>query len=200
VPALVIPAEAPAAGARPFGDGASVPAVRSARGEVTRPAPLATEVDLMDRALGALRRARDAQGALALLAEYDRRFPSGTLLRESRLARIDAYLMLGRRAEALVALDGVDLARQGRELTLRLLRGELRARMDCPSAFDDFDAVLAGDAAPELRERALYGRAACWSQLGDFAQAAAEAAGYLSEFPHGRFAAGMRRLHGAPTR
>ena len=89
-----------------------------------------------------------------LLDEHDARFPSGVLALEAAVARIDALLLVGRRADALEHLARLPLGRVGRRMELQLLRGELYAERDCRKALADFDAVLAVAPAP-LSERAL---------------------------------------------
>jgi TolA-binding protein len=50
--------------------------------------------------------------------------------------------------------------------------------------------LLAADAPPDLvTQRALYGRATCRAQQGDWAGARTDLEHYLARFPSGRFAA-----------
>ena len=48
----------------------------------------------MDRARAAVR-ARDGKGALAALADYQRRFPRGTFAQEAMVLRIEALVQIG---------------------------------------------------------------------------------------------------------
>lgn len=155
------------------------------------PSGLLLESELLQKALEKLRRDHDGAAALRLLNEHGARFPSGVLALEAAVARIDALLLLGRRAEALEHLAGLPLARVGRRLELQLLRGELYAERDCRKALADFDAVLAA-APPPLGERALYGRATCRLRSGDAAGGRADLDRYLKRFPDGRFAQQVR--------
>ncbi|HYJ10618.1 MAG TPA: hypothetical protein VEX18_16460 [Polyangiaceae bacterium] len=162
-------------------------------GDVTaRPSGLSRESESMQKALEKLRRDRDGVGALQLLDEHHARFPSGVLALEAAVARIDALLLLGRRADALEHLARLPLARVGRRMELQLLRAELYAERDCREALADFDAVLAAAPAP-LSERALYGRATCRLRAGDTAGGRADLDRYLARFPSGRFAPQVRQ-------
>jgi hypothetical protein len=151
------------------------------------PSGLSRESELLQKALEKLRRDHDGAGALRLLDEHRARFPAGVLALEAAVARIDALLLLGRRADALEHLSRLPLARVGRRMELQLLRGELYAERDCRNALADFDAVLAVAPAP-LSERALYGRATCRLRSGDSAGGRADLEQYLTRFPSGRFA------------
>jgi hypothetical protein len=164
--------------------------------EAPAPSALASETALLGVALARLRQQRDAAGALAALDDYDARVPRGTLRREADGARVDALLMLGRDADALAVLRGLALQPRGRDLELRVVRGELAAASDCRSAVRDFERALAHDAPPALAERALHGRATCLARLGDDAAALRDQREYLRRFPEGRFAAEARRLSG----
>ncbi len=155
---------------------------------------LAEETRLLGGALGSLRQQHDGAAALAAVNVYLRHFPNGTLLVEAQHARIDALLLLGRREEALHALDSLDLDPIGRGQELLLIRGELRARRDCADATADFDVVLRHAAPPRLAERALFGRAVCRQQEGRPGAAREDALTYLERFPGGRFADAARRL------
>jgi hypothetical protein len=154
---------------------------------------LAAETPLLSEALTRLRQKRDARGALATLDVYRARYPDGTLKHEAETARVDALLLLGRDDEALAELRRLRLQAQGRDLELRLIRGELTAATDCARAAADFDRVLAERTPPAFAERALHGRAACRARLGDEAGAQSDLAEYLRRFPAGRFAPEARR-------
>lgn len=156
------------------------------------PSTAALESELLQKALEKLRREHDGAGALRLLDDYRTRFPSGLLSLEAAVARVDALLLLGRRAEALQQLSRLPLARVGRRSELQLLRAELYAEQDCRKALGDFDAVLAAAPPAALAERALYGRATCRLRLGDSVGGTADLQSYLSRFPSGRFAPQIR--------
>lgn len=151
------------------------------------------EIRSLERALGLLRGKHDAPAALAGLDEYIARFPGGVLVREARVARIDALLMLGRADEAQQALEALPLDEHGRSTELQLIRAELRARADCRRAEADFTAVLAHVRTPALEERALYGRAACRSTSGNTAGAADDLRRYVDRFPTGAHSDWARR-------
>ena len=87
-----------------------VPASRTSRSAhaapVAPPGP-PNEVGLLAQAYRHLRVDRDAAAALERLDEYAAHFPAGALRLESEVARVEALLMLGRRPEALRALDAL---------------------------------------------------------------------------------------------
>lgn len=173
----------------------SWPAPGSVRPEPPRaPGPLAQESALLARAIGKLRHARDAEGALVDLREHAQRFPRGLLSHEAQRARIDAYLVLNRRSEALALLGDAQLGNTGRDAELRVIRAELLGLSRCERAVTDFTAVLAaaGGVSDDVRERALWGRARCLGRLGRDREAAADRAAYLARFPEGRFARALR--------
>lgn len=149
---------------------------------------------LIANALLKLRHEHDPVAALRALDEYDRRYPGGVLAIEAALARVDALLALGRTRDALTALDGVSFfSGVLRAEELQTLRGELRAENDrCVGAVADFDVIIAR-ARPDLRERALFGRAGCRARLGDDPGARADLDDYAARFPRGRFIDQVRR-------
>ena len=112
---------------------------------------------------------------------------------EARVAQVDALLMLDRADEALRALEALPLDANRRSTELQLIRGELRARADCRRAEADFTAVLARIRTAALEERALYGRAACRTTLGNPHGAADDLRRYLDRFPDGAHADWARR-------
>jgi hypothetical protein len=150
---------------------------------------------LLADALASLRARGDATGALALLAEHRRRFPSGALRAEARVAEVEALLSLDRRADALRLLDGLVIERMPRGAELAVLRAELRAQAGrCAEAIIDFDRCAAtASCGPAAEERALFGRASCHGKLGQTAAARADLERYLSRFPHGWRSEAVRR-------
>jgi hypothetical protein len=149
---------------------------------------LAAESKVLEPAIAALRRERDAARALTLLGSYEAEFPHGVLSLEARVLRVDALLALGKRSEALAVLDALPLDRVGRGVELRLVRAELRASSDCRSALPDFDRVLSGAPSSGVEERALRGRSLCRASVGDAGGARSDAQRYLEKYPTGRFA------------
>jgi hypothetical protein len=150
---------------------------------------LSRESAVLSRALTALRRDHDAATALRVLDEYQAQFPAGVMALEASTARVDALLLLGRRASALQLLGSLPLERSGRRTELLLLRAELNTERDCARALPDFDAVLASSPPGALAERALFGRAGCRLRLGQSAAGQADLQAYAVRFPQGRFAA-----------
>jgi hypothetical protein len=153
---------------------------------------LGRESDILARALAKLRSEGDAAGALVVLDEYRREFPHGTLALESEVARLDAFLALGRHGEALRLLDTLPIDRIGRGAELRVVRAELRARETPAGAVRDFDLALAVALSGALEERALFGRAVSRMHAGNQAGAEADLRRYLERHPNGRFAAEAR--------
>jgi tetratricopeptide (TPR) repeat protein len=154
-----------------------------------------------------LRIGRDARTALVLLAQHDERFPRGAFTAEATVLRIEALLALGRRDEALAVLDEAPLPSLPNRDEQLVVRGELRAEHGrWRDAARDFDEALTGRALPAtsakertLHERALWGRAAARSRLGDHPGARADLDLYLRYFPDGLFAAtAALLLKGAP--
>ena len=114
------------------------------------------------------------------------------------MLRIDALTALGRRAEALHALDEIDLGRVPGGLQRRLERAELRAAGGrVREALSDFDAVVAQARERGTLDRALAGRTRAHQRVGDLAAAHADATLYLRRFPDGRFAAQARDIERA---
>ena len=179
---------------------ASAPAAASfdidTKPALARPSVLARESELLQKALGKLRRDHNGPAALSLLDQYQAEFPHGELAMEASFARVDALLLAGRRSEALGLLSRLPLDSVGRKSELRLLRAELYAERDCSQALPDFDAVLASGAGG-LTERALYGRAACRLRQGNTAGGHADLEAYLQRYPTGRFAEQVRARLGS---
>ena len=152
------------------------------------------ESQALGAAMARLRQAHDPAGALTLLDSYRQQFPHGLLQPEAELLRINALLGVGKRREALTALDQRPLADDTpRGMELRVTRGELRAEAGrCAEALTDFTAAI-GQVQGELLERGLYGSSSCRAQGGDPAGARADLTEYLRRFPTGRFSAAARR-------
>jgi TolA-binding protein len=157
---------------------------------------IAVEQALLGQAMKVLREGHDAPTALALLAQHAERFPEGALASEASMVRVEALLALGRRSEALSALDGIALASLPNRDERFVARGELRATDGRWSeAQQDFDQALRSHNLPatstkarNIQERALWGRAAARSRLGDQAGARADLELYLRHYPSGKFA------------
>jgi hypothetical protein len=186
-PSFIVPAPAIASG-----EGRPRPSAEAS------PSQLGRESELLTRALARLRSGGNPAAALALLDDYRREFPHGALRLESDIARLDAFLALGRRREALALLDQLPIDRIGRGPELRVVRAELRAREDAARAVRDFDAALAVALSPALAERALFGRAASRLRSGDSVGARVDFRQYLQRYPSGRFAAEARAHTGTP--
>ena len=149
---------------------------------------IAAEAALLRQALIAVRQGKDARRALALLDDYDARFPHGTLALEATAARAQALLLAGEKGAALAILDRLPLDQDGHAGELRVIRGELRSLAGrCKEALVDFQAVLRqpADTRPEDSARALYGSASCRARTGDLAGAEQDRQRYLREFPQG---------------
>ena len=153
-----------------------------------------SEPRLLADARARLQTGRDAQGALALVAEHRRRFPRGALALEARITEVEALVSLGRRREALAVLELLSLDRLPRAAELGVLRAELRAEAGRPGdAIADFTPCADGARCrPDTEERALYGRASCRERVGQRAGARADLERYLARFPRGRFASAVR--------
>jgi hypothetical protein len=96
IPPSAVEAPAPSSSTAPAAPPSARAPVASAAAE---PSPLAEETALLDRARAALA-AHDGPGALAALAEHDRRFASGALGPEALVVRVEALVASGRRVEA----------------------------------------------------------------------------------------------------
>jgi hypothetical protein len=190
-PVVVAPAPAPVVVA-PVPPPAPVVAAPTPAPAPPPESALSKESRALSDAVRLLRRDRDAAGALAALDEYRARWPRGVLRPEAEVARVDALLSLGRRGDALVALESVDVAGLPRARELTVVRGELRAEAGrCKQAARDFD--IAAALTDALGERALWGRAGCRARLGDRDGARADLERYLERFPSGKFASEARR-------
>ena len=171
------------------------------RGPLPAVPPQENEAALVASAFRRLRGERDPAGALSILDLHDHRFPAGSLASEASLARVEALLALGRRADALGVLDRTEGTRTRQTDTLvgervrerTLLRGELRAEAGrCAEAVNDF-ARIEGSGLSEIEARAVWGRAACRARLGDIASARLDFLRYVTAFPHGASVAEARQ-------
>lgn len=180
------------------------PAPPASNAPAPAPAPHAAEQALISGALGKLRVSHEPAAALALLDEYRTRFPQGALASEAARLRREALLLLGRKALVLDELDRT-LPADATAGDERVLRGELRAAAGrWQAALADFDAVVraysvSGPEANDARvrdrlERALWGRAAAHSHLGNDDAVCADLGECSRRFPHGRFSAQAKQL------
>jgi hypothetical protein len=112
-------------------------------------------------------------GSLAALDDYEKRFASGTLAPEVRMARVDLLARLGRVEQALEASGQLLGSASGRARTveLRLLRGNLlRDKLhDCGAANAEYRQIES-DPGPR-GDQAQYAHAQCLEQLGRAAEA-----------------------------
>jgi len=133
----------------------------SSEGAVVPQAPSSEARSLAD-ALALWRRDGNADAALAMLAVHDRRYPRGVFAVESKIARAEILLALGRRPEALAVLDSLTLQGLPRARELETIRGELRVDAGrCPGARVDLADVLRGTSDDEFRKRASRALAQC---------------------------------------
>lgn len=106
--------------------------------------------------------------SLSALDEYERRFASGTLAPEVRMARVDLLARLGRVDQALAASDQLlgSASGRARTLELRLLRGNLLRdkKQDCGAAIAEYRQIES-DPGPR-GDQAQYAHAQCLEQLG----------------------------------
>jgi hypothetical protein len=131
VPAIPTPSSSVVEPASPVPNGSSS---RRARSEPRVPRPTAdpapdgpavTEALWLGRALRKIRVERDPNGALGLLDEYEATFPKRMLAPEVLLARVEAHLALGNRAEALRLIEAERGDPREGSRQIGLIRGEL---------------------------------------------------------------------------
>jgi TolA-binding protein len=171
--------------------------------------PPPSEQALLSRAVRSLRSEHRPESALAVLDEYVAQFPSGSLLPEATRLRTEALLALGQKQAALAELNRPAAPGAAGGEAGRLVRAELHAAAGrWQEALVDFNGVVRARLAHELGaetsstkarerlERALWGRAAARSHLGDETGARADLRECLRRFPQGRFAAQAARLLG----
>ncbi len=193
------PAVVPPPVEAPSGDDIQTPtlAPRHKRAEVKDDSDSGSESRLLADALAVLRDPAHAGEALTLLDRHDAQYPKGTLAQEALVARVQALSILDRKAELLAVLETHPLEHMRKANELMTLRGELRAKSGrCREALGDFTRVFGREPAGRLAERALYGRASCWSTLGEDARAREDLASYLEQFPAGSFAQAAHKALG----
>jgi hypothetical protein len=127
---------------------------------------LSAEAHSLAEALARWRRDNDAEGALALIASHQDRFVHGAFAVESNVARAEILLALGRRSQALVVLDSLNLAQlpreRERERELQTIRGELRGQMGrCQESREALSHVVLTTSVDELGQRAIRAIAKC---------------------------------------
>jgi hypothetical protein len=115
------------------------PAAAACYGSVARGSSMDAELALYEKARLEAKALGQSLQALATLDEHARRFPGGVLSTEVELTRIELLSQLGRRAEALHAIDRGLHGALGRERggDLQVLRAELlSASGDCAAALE----------------------------------------------------------------
>lgn len=115
------------------------PVAAACYGSVARGSSMDAELALYEKARLEAKALGQSSQALATLDEHARRFPGGVLSTEVELTRIELLSQLGRRAEALLAIDRGLQGPLGRERggDLQVLRGELlSAGGDCTAALE----------------------------------------------------------------
>jgi tetratricopeptide (TPR) repeat protein len=135
----------------------------------------------------------DAVGALAALAEYRSRFPSGTLAREADMSQLELLLQLGRSVEALTLSDELlsSSASGERAAELHLLRGHVLRKAQSRYADAEHEYELAERAGARGGE-VTYFRGLCLEALGRAPEAAVLFAKYLEQ-PQRAYAEDARR-------
>ena len=196
---VVAPAPAPANAPVPEPQVPGKASPESPASPLANPSALAQESRLLAGAIHKLRQERNPGQALAMLDQHRARFGAkGALEPEAEVTRIEALLRLGRHDQALGLLDAQVLTAAGVGREMLVARAELRAEKGrCGAALNDFNLLLAAEAPPDLvTERAMYGRATCRAQQGDWAGARSDLEHYLARFPKGRFADQARAAMG----
>jgi hypothetical protein len=134
----------------------------------------------------------DANGALQALAEYRRRFPSGSLRREADMSQLELLLQLGRSDDALKQSDELlsSSASGERATELRSLRGHiLRKQSRFAEAAREYELA---EGAGARGGEATYFRALCLEALGRSGEAATSFSKYLEQ-PQRPYAEDARR-------
>jgi tetratricopeptide (TPR) repeat protein len=177
----------------------SRPLALSSAADASRAASFGAEGALLTKALRALSEEGNPSAALATLDEYVQTYPQGRLLHEAAVARLEALVLAGHRAQALEALEGglPALAPLGR--SEMVLRGELRAAAGrLEGARDDFSAASSRGGSDDVAARALLDLARMQQALGDHAGADGSLRRYLASFPRGAGAEEARRALSDP--
>lgn len=124
-------------------------------GRVAHGSSMGAELALYEKARLETKALGQHAQALATLDEYTRRFPSGVLTTEVELTRIELLSQLGRRAEALGAVERGLQGALGRERggDLQVLRADLLSTQgNCPGALEAARAARQAGAHPSRLE------------------------------------------------
>jgi hypothetical protein len=124
-------------------------------GRVARGGSMTSELALYEKARLEARALGNAPLALRTLEEHQRRFPGGVLKSEVAFTRIDLFMQLGKRTEALAAIDQSLHGTLGRERAadLQLMRaGLLASGGDCAAALNAVSAARQAGAHPSRLE------------------------------------------------
>jgi hypothetical protein len=124
-------------------------------GRVARGGSMTSELALYEKARLEARALGNAPLALRTLEEHQRRFPGGVLKSEVAFTRIDLFMQLGKRTEALAAIDQSLRGALGRERAadLQLMRaGLLASSGDCAAALQAVSAARQAGAHPSRLE------------------------------------------------
>jgi tetratricopeptide (TPR) repeat protein len=124
-------------------------------GNIARGGSMSAELALYEKARIQAKALGKSQEALATLNEHARRFPSGLLGSEVALTRIELLSQLGRREQALTAIEQALNGALGRERggDLQLLRADLLAsKGDCAAALEALAAAKSRGVHPSRTE------------------------------------------------
>lgn len=127
----------------------------SCYGNIAHGGSMSAELALYEKARIQAKALGKSQAALATLNEHTRRFPSGLLGSEVALTRIELLSQLGRREQALAAIDQALSGTLGRERggDLQLLRADLlAAKGDCAAALEALAAAKSRGVHPSRIE------------------------------------------------
>ncbi|HYP89346.1 MAG TPA: hypothetical protein VEQ59_14365 [Polyangiaceae bacterium] len=135
----------------------------------------------------------DADGALRALAEYRKRFPSGSLRREADMSQLELLIQLGRSDDALNQSQELlsSSASGERAAELHLLRGHILRKAQSRFAAAAHEYELAEGAGARGGD-ASYFRALCLEALGRGPEAASLLTQYLEQ-PQRPYAEDARR-------
>jgi hypothetical protein len=195
-PIIAMPAEQAERSRRPRRAAAGPAHLGSLVLDPSRTDPLATEAQMVSRALALLD--TDPHQALAQIGNYRRAFPSGTLRGEAALAELRAHQALGEPIAALAALDRLAaegfVSAGGSAGELRISRLELMAGAGrCREALGQLGPELANAPSARLQGRLLLVRASCRAATGDPVGSRRDLEKYLAVFPNGPRADEIRR-------